>query len=123
MKRKDQNLIGQFNRLLQPEPSLGLELCKLGLMDALWGSQVERRRYSLRYHQEGRLRLFAEMYRGDLHGEFLLFYPDGKLWMRGAYRNNLLVEESMKVFMPDGRLLEKVPLPDNVIQFSREKRL
>lgn len=115
-------LLQRFNRLLQPEPSFGLELCKVGLMDALWGSQVERRRYSLRYHQEGRLRLFVETYRGDLHGEFLLFYPDGKLWMRGAYRNNVMVEESMRLFTPDGRLLEKSPLPDNVIPFPSKKR-
>lgn len=123
MRRSDNELLQRFNRLFQPEPSFGLELCKIGLMDALWGSQVEQRRYSLRYNQEGRLRLFAETYRGDLHGEFLLFYPDGKLWMRGAYRNNVMVEESMRLFMPDGRLLEKSPPPDNVIQFPRERRL
>jgi hypothetical protein len=117
----DDELLQRFNRLLQPEPSFGLELCKIGLIDALWGSQVERRRYSLRYHQEGRLRLIAETYRGDLHGDFLLFYPDGKIWMRGVYRNGDMISEAMRIFMPDGTLAKGAP-SNNVIPFKRKSR-
>ena len=122
MRMSDDELLQRFNRLLQPEPSFGLELCKIGLIDALWGSQVERRRYSLRYHQEGRLRLIAETYRGDLHGEFLLFYPDGKLWMRGVYRNGDMISEAMRIFMPDGTLAKGSSPPNNVIPFKKKSR-
>lgn len=119
MGRDHRDLLAKFDRFLQPEKSFGLELCKLGLIDAIWGSQIEKRLYSLRYHQEGRLRLYAETYRGNLHGEFFLFYPDGNLWMRGAYRNNELVSDAMRIFMPDGTHLQPKPAPDNVIPFRR----
>jgi len=119
---RDRELLQRFNRLLQPEPNFGLELCKLGLMDAVWGSQTERRLHSIRYHQEGRVRLFAELYQGDLHGEFLLFYPDGKIWMRGGYRNNLLLHESIRVFLPNGVLAKAQTLPANVIPMPQRSR-
>jgi antitoxin component YwqK of YwqJK toxin-antitoxin module len=90
-------------------------------MDALWNSQIERRHWSLRYWQEGRLRLLAETRHGNLHGEFLLFYPDEKLWMMGTYQDNRLVNASMKVFMPDGTRLKPTPPPNNVIPFPAER--
>lgn len=82
--------------------SVGLAMCALSLHDIFMNSDTETRRYSRHFFQEGRLRAIAELYKGMLHGEFLVFYPDGSLWMRGAYRNNSLVSDSMVIFMPDG---------------------
>ena len=118
MRFKDRELLDKFDHFFKPEASFGRELCKFGLVDAIWGSQVERRKWSLRYLQEGRLRLVTDIYHGYLHGEFFVFYPDGKLWVKGAYRDGRLVESSMKIFMPDDTLLQSTP--DNVIPFPRK---
>jgi hypothetical protein len=120
---KDRELLQKFHRTLEPGSNFGLELCKVALIDVLWGSQIDRRRSSIRYLQEGRLRLFAELSQGDLHGEFLLFYPDGKLWMRGAYRNRVLVPDAMRIFLPNGALAKPQPLPDNVVPMPQRSRL
>lgn len=110
----------KLESFLRPDPNFGFELCKLGLIQAVWESKIERRNHSLRYLQEGRLRLLTEIHQDVLHGKFLLFYPDGKLWMRGVYRNGELITESLDIFMPDGSLLKPAPLPNNVISFPKK---
>jgi hypothetical protein len=119
---RELNLLNRFSKLLQPEKSIGLELCKISVLDALWGSQIDRKKWSMRYLQEGRLRVLVGLSSGNLHGDFLLFYPDGKIWMSGVYRDNSLVTASMKLFMPDGSLARPAPLPDNVIPFDPKNR-
>ena len=98
--------------------SIGMTMCAVSLHDIFMNSETENRRYSRRYFQEGRLRAIAEIYKGTIHGEFLVFYPDGKLWMRGAYRNNSLVPQSMVIFMPDGTPAKGRRFRDNVIPFK-----
>lgn len=101
-----------------PKPNPGLELCALALADILLNSEVESRRYSRRYFQEGRMRALVEMYGRKMHGKFLVLYPDGNLWARGFYRNNSIVSESMQFYLPDGKLVEVAPIPNNVIPFK-----
>lgn len=119
MRCDEHDLLNRLKRLTRPESSYGLELCKLGLMDAVWGSQIERRIWSLRYCHEGKLRLIADIAHRQLHGEFLLFYPDGRLWVKGAYRENRLIETAMKIFMPDKTQPKREPPPDNIIPFPK----
>lgn len=102
--------------------NVGLAMCALGLAEIFLNSQTERRRYSIRYFQEGRLRAVADTYQNVPHGDFLVFYPDGKLWMRGVYRNGKMIDEAMRIFMPDGNLAKTSAPLDNVIPFKRKKR-
>lgn len=102
--------------------NIGLAMCAVGLAEVFLNSQTERRRNSIRYFQEGRLRAIADTYQGTPHGDFLVFYPDGKIWMRGVYRNGDMIGEAMRIFMPDGTLAKGSPPPNNVIPFERRKR-
>lgn len=102
--------------------NIGLVMCAVGLAEVFLNSQTERRRNSIRYFQEGRLRAIADTYKGTPHGDFLVFYPDGKLWMRGVYRNGGMISEAMRVFMPDGTLAKESLPPNNVIPFKRKIR-
>jgi hypothetical protein len=113
-------LLTRLHTILQHGTSVGLDLCKMSLLDVTLGSETERRQWSIHYLQEGRLRAYVEISRNILHGEFFVFYPDGKLWIRGAYRNNKLIGEAMKVFMPDGTLLKPKPLPSNVVPLQKK---
>lgn len=101
----------------KPKLNIGMELFAAAMADILLNSQTDRRRYSMRYLQEGRLRAIAGLYSKNLHGDFLIFYPDGKIWMRGFYRNGTLVSESVRFFLPDGSLVKGTPPPNNVIPF------
>lgn len=102
--------------------SIGIAMCAVGLAEVFLNSKTERRRSSIRYFQEDRLRAVADTYNGIPHGDFLVFYPDGKLWMRGVYRNGDLISEAMRIFMPDGTLAKGSPPPSNVIPFHQKKR-
>lgn len=100
-----------------PKRNPGLELCAAALAEIILLSKTERRRNSIRYFQEGQLRALAELSEGKLHGKFMVFYPDGKLWIRGAYRNNSIVSASMQFYSPEGKLIEPSPPPNNVLPF------
>ncbi|MBK8201820.1 MAG: hypothetical protein IPK68_05720 [Bdellovibrionales bacterium] len=102
--------------------NVGLAMCAIGLAEVFLNSQTERRRNSIRYFQEGRLRAIVDTYKGIPHGDFLVFYPDRKLWMRGVYRNGDMIGEAMRIFMPNGTLAKESPPPNNVIPFKRKNR-
>lgn len=101
-----------------PKRNPGLELCALAWADIFLNSQMECRRYSQRFFQEGRLRALVEMYQKKMHGKFLVLYPDGNIWLRGFYRDDAVVSESMQFYLPDGKLAESAPIPNNVIPFK-----
>lgn len=77
-------LLSRLHTLLQFGINSGLELNQMALLDVTLDSEIERRQWSIRYLQEGRLRAYVEIAHDVLHGEFFVLYPNGKLWIRGA---------------------------------------
>lgn len=105
-----------LTRIIPPPPTrnIGMELCAIGMADIFMNSKTERIENTIRYSQDGRLRAVVGLVEEMPHGSFEVFYPDGKIWMLGAYEKGRMVSESMSVYMPDGSLLKPTPPPDNV---------
>ena len=105
-----------LTRILPPPPkrNIGTELCVAGMADIFMNSKTERIENTIRYTQDGHVRAVVGLSAEMTHGEFEVFYPDGKICMRGAYEMGRMVSESMSVYMPDGSLLKPTQPPDNV---------
>lgn len=120
MSIKDEELkkkFGSIQDLVSSGENPGMALCALALTEIFLTSKTERRNHSIRYLQDGRLRAVADIQEGVPHGEIIVFYPDGKIWMKGAYKKGKMVSESFVVFMPDGSVAKP---NNNVIPFPKK---
>jgi hypothetical protein len=96
-----------------------MALFQAALVDLFFGeeTQTETRKWSVRYLRSGCLRAYFDRAHGQLNGEFLIFYPDGKLWMKGGCRDDELIESTLQLFLPNGDLARGQPPNGNVIPF------
>ena len=88
--------------------SLAADLCLFGLADALIGSTIEKLRHSWTYRQERRIRAVVGIRNKKFHGPFEVRYPDGALWITGAYWEGNRSGEWC-VYGPDGSALVRPP--------------
>lgn len=120
---KDKDLkkkLSGIQNLINDPKNPGLAMCAFGLAEVFLNSKTERRQHSIRYlGPSGELRAVADLQDNEPHGDLLVFYPDGKIWMKGAYRKGTLVWNSFTVFMPDGSVAKGSPR-DNVIPFPKK---
>ncbi|MBX2986830.1 MAG: hypothetical protein KF802_02935 [Bdellovibrionaceae bacterium] len=112
--------LNDINDTISKEGNVGLALCAVGLAEIFLNSKTERRKHSLRYLQEGRLRAIADIQDGVPHGDLLAFYPGGKIWIKGYYRKGKMVHEAFTLFMPDGSIAPQSPR-NNVIPLPKKQ--
>lgn len=112
-----------LKRALSSENDLGLDLCKASLLDIFFGdeTEIELRRWSARYRRNGVLRAYFDRRRGQLNGEFLIFYPNGNVWMKGGCKDDRLISSTLRLYLPNGERAPEHPLANNVIPFIRRK--
>lgn len=98
----------------------GFDLFRTALVDLFLGenTEVESRKWSIRYRRHGLLRAYFDRARGQLNGEFLIFYPNGKIWMKGGCRNDGLIETTLKFYLPSGEQAKCAEI-NNIIPFKR----
>lgn len=123
MSRIDENdlrkRLNNIQETIASEGNIGMMMCMVGLSEIFLNSKTEKRKHSIRYLQEGRLRAVADIQDGLPHGDVLAFYPDGKIWIKGCYRKGKMVHEAFTIFMPDGTVAEGSPR-NNVIPFPKK---
>jgi hypothetical protein len=117
MKRRTDilNAANSLNTLIHSSDNVGLLLCMASMADIILNSRTEKRTHSIRYFQGRDLRAIIQTSNGELHGEFKVFYPDGKIWVNGYYRQNKMIFDSLGLFMPNGSLVPKPSMPNNVV--------
>ncbi len=115
LKKKLRNL----ENTISQEENIGLAMCAMGLAEIFLNSKTEKRKHSIRYLQDGRIRAVADIQDGMPHGDLLAFYPDGKIWIKGYYRKGKMVHEAFTLFMPDGSVAPQSPR-NNVIPFPKK---